>query len=97
MATCEVCGNDYDKSFEVTIGGLDAHVRQLRVRDPRPRADVRALRLPRDRARGGGRRPDLLLRALRGAGRSGRALGPNLVGRPSARFRSLRRARPAGK
>ena len=21
MATCEVCGNDYDKAFEVTIGG----------------------------------------------------------------------------
>jgi len=24
MATCEVCGNDYDKSFEVTRGG-EAH------------------------------------------------------------------------
>ena len=21
MATCEVCGNEYDKSFEVTVGG----------------------------------------------------------------------------
>jgi hypothetical protein len=21
MATCEVCGNEYDKSFEVSIGG----------------------------------------------------------------------------
>ena len=21
MATCEVCGNDYDKSFQVTMGG----------------------------------------------------------------------------
>ena len=21
MATCDVCGNDYDKSFEVTMGG----------------------------------------------------------------------------
>jgi hypothetical protein len=21
MAVCEVCGNDYDKSFEVTVGG----------------------------------------------------------------------------
>jgi Rieske Fe-S protein len=21
MAVCEVCGNDYDKSFEVTLGG----------------------------------------------------------------------------
>lgn len=22
MATCEVCGNDYDKSFEVVAGGV---------------------------------------------------------------------------
>ena len=21
MATCEVCGNDYDKAFELTVGG----------------------------------------------------------------------------
>lgn len=25
MATCEVCGNEYDKSFEVTVGG-ERHV-----------------------------------------------------------------------
>ena len=25
MATCEVCGNDYDKSFQVTLAG-EAHV-----------------------------------------------------------------------
>jgi hypothetical protein len=25
MARCEVCGNDYDKSFEVTVGGA-SHV-----------------------------------------------------------------------
>ena len=25
MATCEVCGNDYDKSFEVIMGG-ERHV-----------------------------------------------------------------------
>ncbi len=25
MATCEVCGNDYDKSFEITMRG-EAHV-----------------------------------------------------------------------
>jgi hypothetical protein len=25
MATCEVCGNDYDKTFELTRGG-EAHV-----------------------------------------------------------------------
>jgi hypothetical protein len=26
MAQCEVCGNDYDKSFEVRMGGGAAHV-----------------------------------------------------------------------
>jgi hypothetical protein len=26
MATCEVCGNDYDKSFEVTTSGGERHV-----------------------------------------------------------------------
>jgi nitrite reductase/ring-hydroxylating ferredoxin subunit len=25
MAECEVCGNDYDKAFEITIGG-ETHV-----------------------------------------------------------------------
>ena len=24
MATCEVCGNDYDKAMEITVGG-EAH------------------------------------------------------------------------
>ncbi len=26
MATCEVCGNDYDKAFEVSVAGGDRHV-----------------------------------------------------------------------
>jgi hypothetical protein len=25
MATCEVCGNDYDKTMEISVGGGDAH------------------------------------------------------------------------
>ena len=25
MAQCEVCGNDYDKAFEVTMAGGDTH------------------------------------------------------------------------
>jgi hypothetical protein len=25
MARCEVCGNDYDKSFQVTMGGGETH------------------------------------------------------------------------
>ena len=25
MATCETCGNDYDKAFEVTMAGGSAH------------------------------------------------------------------------
>jgi hypothetical protein len=26
MAACEVCGNDYDKSFEVVVRGGESHV-----------------------------------------------------------------------
>jgi hypothetical protein len=25
MATCEVCGNEYDKAFQVTVAGGDSH------------------------------------------------------------------------
>jgi hypothetical protein len=25
MARCEVCGNEYDKAFEVTMSGVDSH------------------------------------------------------------------------
>ena len=26
MATCEVCGNDYDKAMEITVAGGDTHI-----------------------------------------------------------------------
>src|SRR5437773_12578217 len=36
MATCEVCENEYDKAFEVVVGGQDhADVRVLRAGDAR--------------------------------------------------------------
>lgn len=39
MASCEVCGNEYVKAFEIrAIGPVIAHIRQLRVCDPRDRA-----------------------------------------------------------
>ena len=65
MAQCEVCGNNYDKSFEVIHGGTVAHVRQLRVRHSSARADVCALPLQDRRPRHRGERHVLLLRALR--------------------------------
>jgi hypothetical protein len=34
MAKCEQCGNDYDKSFEVRMGGRTMIFRQFRMRDP---------------------------------------------------------------
>ena len=32
MARCDVCGNDYDKSFQIVQGRQVAHFRQLRMR-----------------------------------------------------------------
>jgi hypothetical protein len=29
MATCDMCGNDYDKTFTLTRGGGDPDVRQF--------------------------------------------------------------------
>ena len=63
MARCEVCGNDYDKSFEVRLagGGDAAHVFDS--------FGWCALRLQDHRTRRGSRRFDVLLRPLRKPGR----------------------------
>jgi hypothetical protein len=61
MATCEVCGNDYDKSFEVVTAGADT----VGTRSTR-RPHVPALRMARARARRRGERQHLLLRAEAG-------------------------------
>ena len=58
--TCEVCGNEYDKVFEVNMDGNDPRVRLLRVRHPGAGTAVRQLRLPDHRPRHGGRRHVLL-------------------------------------
>ena len=66
MASCVVCGNEYDKSFEVLPAGegRGAGVRQLRVCDPPPRTDVRPLRMSDHRSWRRGRRAHVLLREL---------------------------------
>ena len=58
MGRCEVCGNEYDKSFEVTVAGTTP-TRQLRVRHPRVRPHLRELRVQDRRPRRRGRRPHL--------------------------------------
>jgi hypothetical protein len=68
MAQCEVCGNDYDKAFQVIVADTHPYLRQLRVRNPCGRTHLLPLRLPGHRPRRRGRRPHLLLRQLRQAG-----------------------------
>jgi len=46
MATCEVCDNEYDKAFEVVVGGEHHTFDSFRVRHPRAGAGLRALQLP---------------------------------------------------
>ena len=91
--TCEVCGNEYDKAFEIDDRREAPRLRQLRVRDPGARAALRALRVPRDRPRDRGGGEDVLLRALRArvrrAGRRRTARGARartdaLTARPDA-------------
>src|SRR5262249_17483283 len=61
----------------------DARIRLLRVRDPRARPELRALRLPRDRARHRGGRSPVLLRPLRvRAERERSAVGDRLAADP---------------
>lgn len=65
MAKCEVCGNEYDKTFELIAAGARHTFRQLRMRDPGNCSHLRALPLPRHRARSRSQRAVLLLRTLR--------------------------------
>ena len=79
MAKCEVCGNEYDKAFQISMPGEGTPTpRQLRVCDSRARAIVRVLRRQGDWTRCRGRGSLLLLRPLREYGRYGRRLGPLL-------------------
>ena len=44
MAACELCGNEYDKPIEVSVGGRPPTDWIASMRDPRPGAHLRALR-----------------------------------------------------
>jgi hypothetical protein len=72
MAVCEICGNDYDKAFEIRAQDERHTFDSFECAIPGACADLRTLRLPRDRPRRRIGRPRLLLRALR---RRGRRLG----------------------
>ncbi len=109
MGTCEVCGNEYEKAFEVVAAGGEARLRQLRVCDSQDGPGLRALPVPDRRSRGRGRWPLLLLRQLCpdgwGALRPGLAStlrfrinsGPWQTGMSDrAAFHRRRRSRPAG-
>src|SRR5215216_6065472 len=76
--------------------GRGAHLRQLRVRHPRPRPNLRVLRREGDRPRCGGGWPLLLLRPLREHGRSrrGRRQGVGTSDKPSVLGGQDRRVSP---
>ena len=77
MGECEVCGNRYDKAFDVMMQGVTRTFRQLRVRHPRARDAVQPLRLPDHRPRHGGRWALFLLRPLCEAERRAQDAGSN--------------------
>src|SRR5215472_1910335 len=86
MPKCEVCENQYDKAFEVVIGGERHIFEQLRVRNPRAGACLPALQLPYRRPRRRSGRPNLLLCTLRTRFRHNAVEGPRLkVGRVTTR------------
>ena len=79
MAQCEVCGNEYDKAFQISMPGegtrtFDSFECAIHALAP----ILRVLRRQGDWPRRRGRRPLLLLRPLREYGRDGRCLGPLL-------------------
>ena len=79
MAQCEVCGNEYDKAFEVTMPGGDARTFdsfECAIHALAPTCGYCNVRVIGHLC--GGRRPFLLLRPLREHGRSGRSRGPGL-------------------
>ena len=80
MARCDVCGNDYDKAFQVTQQGRTMTFDSFEMRDSGDGADVRPLRLQGCRPRCRGRRQDLLLCSLCQAGGRQRAQRPRLAG-----------------
>ena len=79
MAKCEVCGNDYDKSFTVTMKGKSHTFDSFECAIHALAPDVRPLRLQDHRTRRREQRHVLLLRQLRQHVRRERPRRPNLV------------------
>ena len=78
MARCDQCGNDYDKSFEVTMAGHTMTFDSFECAISGARANLPALRQPHHRARCRAKWHHLLLRALRQEGRRNRLARPRL-------------------
>ena len=55
MTKCEICGNDYDRAFEVDRRQESPCLRQLRMRDTGAGAGLLTLWVPHYRARRGGK------------------------------------------
>ena len=77
MEKCDVCGNDYDKAFQVQMGGeshtFDSFECAIHALAPRP-----AVRRQGERTWPREGRPDLLLRSLRQSGGGVGAARPRL-------------------
>jgi hypothetical protein len=67
MGKCAQCGNNYDQSFEVTMGGRTLTFDSFECAICRARAGLPPLRRAHRRPRRAAWRHDLLLRALRQA------------------------------
>jgi hypothetical protein len=67
-ASCDVCGNEYERTFEVTMAGITYTFDSFRVRDSKACADMQSLSVPNPRPRRRCRRSYVLLRTLRTGG-----------------------------
>jgi hypothetical protein len=52
MPTCEACGNDYDRAFQVTLNGSTHTFDSFELCNSGPRTDLPALWHARSRPRG---------------------------------------------
>src|SRR4051794_7916413 len=92
MATCEVCGNEYDKAMEITVAGGTTHVFdsfECAIHAIAPRCAHCGCAIIGRRPRG--RRRHVLLCPLRPRGRARAARRPHLTGTAIRRIRTRRR------
>ena len=78
MPRCEVCENEYDKAFEIVVGGQRHTFDSFECRNPRAGACLPALQLPNRRSRRRSGRTNLLLRPLYTRVRQNTGEGPRL-------------------